>query len=209
MVPPANLEWLELNLARAERVEVTRNAWYAGSLEFVSTNPWAELDIGPSVHQGRKGWLLTTLDGDEVKVEFRPIATQRNHIDLPRIFCEGLSAEEIDEAIARNVANARIPIDRQVVRQVLHDIPRLVSRDLNHRAIRQLKTRALHYRLDGRRPTPVHEIGLAEGGQRQTLPELLEEFLTQRLLTPGVERAELLKLGREYLALTVATGQPD
>ena len=39
--------------------EVARNVWYAGALEYVTTNPWGESrERGAAGAPGEKGWLL-------------------------------------------------------------------------------------------------------------------------------------------------------
>lgn len=183
---------------------VTSNAWYSGSLEYVSTTPWSEIDVGPPGHEGEKGWLLVTLSGDGVDVQFHPVVLSRRHIDLPRIFCEGLTAEQISQQLDDHVHAVVGGIDGEIVRQVLHDVPRAVSRDLDHRAVREFKARALSFRLDIRRPPVVRETLVGDAGQRQPLPELLERYLQERSMTPGVDREAVVRLGRKYL--TEASG---
>jgi hypothetical protein len=115
----------------------------------------------------------------------------------------------VSAAMAANVAAVEGRIDHQVVRQVLHDIPRSVSRDLDYGAIREFKSRALHFRVDARRPEPMRTVDIGETGQRQTIPDLVEAFLRERQLTPGVDRDALCALGREYLAATAADDAPE
>ena len=46
---------------------VRENAWYAGALEYVSPNPWGELqDEAKEGRRGEKGWLLVEL-GDSAR----------------------------------------------------------------------------------------------------------------------------------------------
>ena len=180
--------------------QVRPNAWFSGSVEFVSPNPWAELREGsPQVPHGAKGWLLVTLMDDGPNVEFRPVALARSYIDLTPIHATGMSATEIDEQIASRVAGVKGGIDNQVVRQVVYDVPRTVARDLDHAVIRNLKSRALHYRFDVRRPAPVKLMGIDDTGVRKTLAELVREYLSNRPLPAGMERNALLALGKEYL----------
>lgn len=179
---------------------VAANAWYAGSLEYVSANPWAETEAAsPGIPAGEKGWLLVTLGERGPSVEFKPVPLARRHIDLRPVYCEGMGAEEVDRALAEGVRKIDGGIAGQVVRQVLYDLPRSVSRDLDHRAIREYKAQALHYRFDPRRPHVAREVGLGSPVRRQTLRELLDDYLERRPLPPGLERADLVKLGRECL----------
>jgi len=178
---------------------VLDNAWYAGALEYVTNNPWGESHEGVSpVPKGAKGWLAVRIEEGGLGVEFRPIALARRHIDLHPVFCQGLTASAIDEMIAARVAEVEGGIDDQVVRQVLYDVPRTVARDLNHVAIREYKARALHYRFDARRPERPEQVGIATG-RRQTVAELVESYLRECSLSPGVDREAFVALGREYL----------
>lgn len=180
--------------------QVTPNAWYAGSLEFVSLNPWGELREGARLGWGdSKGWLLATLGDDYASVEFMPVETARRHIDLDAIDGTNKSAKELDELIARAVTGVPETIDDHVVRQLVTSVPLNVARELNHSAIRGFKARALHYHVDLRRPELRREVGVATPGRRQTLSELVTDYLTRRDLPHGLDRNALVELGQHYL----------
>ena len=179
--------------------QVAVNAWYSGSLEYVSTNPWGELvDEEREGRRGRKGWLLVDLARDP-KVEFRAIELERRFVDLEPIQGSGLGPSDIDALIVRNVEAVPGGIADQVVRQVVLDVPRPIARDLDYAAVRQFKAQALHYNLDVRRPPPSRVVGVGAPGRRQTLSELLQEYLEGRELEAEVSRAELVALGRRYM----------
>lgn len=181
----------------AHRVRV--NAWYAGALEHVSPNPWGELqDEAREGRKGQKGWLLVDL-ADTAAITFRPIRLARQFIDLPTIHAEGLTAAEIDTAIQERVGAVSDGIDDQVVRQVVWDVPRPVARDLDHSCVRELKARALHYHLDLRRPRPQREEAVKPSGARQTLTDLLADYLARRPLPAELDREGLVALGRRYM----------
>jgi hypothetical protein len=179
--------------------QVDRNVWYAGSLEYVTTNPWGESREPGFAPKGAKGWLMASL-APELAVEFRAIEPARRVLDLEPIHGAGLKPAELDRAIAERAHEARGGVDGQIVRQVVYDVARVTARDLDHAAIRDLKTRALHYRLDLRRPQPAHDIGVTATGRRQTLPELVTEYLRTRIVPPGVSRERVLELAQTYLA---------
>lgn len=179
--------------------QIHENAWYSGSLEYVSPNPWGELlDEAREGREGQKGWLLVDLS-DGVDVEFRPVPLARRLIGLPRIHAAGLTATEIDERIRGNVKAVRGGIEDQIVRQVVFEVPRPVARDLDHAMIREFKTRALHFHLDVRRPESRHEVGVSAPGARQTLVELLADYLGRRPLDAEVDRKRLVALGQRYM----------
>jgi DNA repair exonuclease SbcCD nuclease subunit len=176
------------------------NVWYAGSIEYVSRNPWGELKQEKT--QGRpeeKGWLLVEL-GKKVKITFRPVELARRHIDLEPVQAAGLGAEEIDAEIARRIQGVKAGVDDQVVRQLVYQVPRLVARDLKHEAIREFKAKALHYHLDLRRPESRREVGVGgPAGKARTLADIVVEYLERRPTAPGVERAQLVNAGRRYV----------
>ncbi len=180
--------------------QVASNAWYAGSLEYVSLNPWGELREDVRLGSpGQKGWLLVNLESGGPSVEFQSVELARRYVDIEAVAGAGLTAAEIDEEIAARANAVAGGVDGHVVRQVVFDVPRNVARDLNHAFIRELKTRALHYHLDLRRPEPTREVGVGAPGRRQTLRELVHEYLSNRPLPPGIDRDTLVALGNGYL----------
>ncbi len=177
--------------------EVAANAWYSGSLEYVSPDPWGELKHEAEQRLPGKGYLLVDLPGG--RVTFRHVAGARRLIDLPPVKGAGLAAKELDQRIAQRVAAADPSIDDQVVRLVVYDVARATARDLDHAAIRQFKARALNFHLDLRRPEERRTVGVGGPGRRQTLPDTLREFLGRRPLDADLDRDEFVRLGVEYL----------
>lgn len=157
--------------------QVAPNAWYAGSTEYTSSNPWSETAAPAQVVDEQmqlkrvdeqhvaapKGWLL--VDTDAATVELRPIPT-RAHIDLPRFSATDLDPKAITAKVLEQLAAHSI--ESAVVRQVVTEIPRGYSRYLDARAIRSATKTCLHFQLDERRPEVVR---------------------TQRALVPGVDMA--------------------
>ncbi len=178
---------------------VAPNMWYSGSLDYVSTNPWGELtEEEQEGRRGEKGWLLVEIE-DDLVVEFQPVALERRTFDLEPIRAAGLGAEEIDRLIDARLQTVSGGIKNEVVRQLLLDVPRPVFRDLDHKRIREIKAQALHYNLDVSRPTSNRQIGVGAPGRRQTLAELVEDYLTRRPLAADVDRKMLLALSQNYM----------
>ncbi len=178
---------------------VADNAWYSGALEYASHNPWGELrDEAREGRRGQKGWLLVDL-GLETQVVFRPVELARRLIDLEPIRGAGLTAAELDRLIAERIEAVPGGIDDDVVRQVVFDVPRPIGRDIDYQRIREFKAAALHSNLDIRRPLPSRTVGVGAPGHRQTLPELVTDYLTRRLLSADVERERLIELGSRYM----------
>ncbi|MFQ6045292.1 MAG: exonuclease SbcCD subunit D [Gemmatimonadales bacterium] len=179
--------------------DVAANAWYSGALDYVSSNPWGELKDEDAVgRRGQKGWLLVDLS-DDVVVDFRPVRLARRFIDLEPIYASGSGAAVINSLLSERVAAVESGIEGQVVRQVVHDIPTPVARDLDYTLIRELKATALHYYLDLRRPRHRREVGVAAPGARHTLAEVLTDYLSRRPGGAAGVRDPHLALGRAYM----------
>lgn len=179
--------------------EVAPNAWYSGSLEYVSANPWGELiDEAREGRSGKKGWLFVRIEERPV-VEFRAVPLTRALVDLEPIQGGGLGAADLDRAIAARVAAVPGGIADNIVRQVVFDVPRPIARDMDQTQIREFKTQALHYNLDIRSPPAGRSVGIGAPGRRQTLSELVKDFLSRRILTAEVDRNEMLSLAEHYM----------
>ena len=79
----------------------------------------------------------------------------------------------------------RAGLPQQIVRLVVFDVPRTVARELDHAADPRLEGEALHFHLDLRRPVrTARDGGRMRPGRRQTLPEVVRDWLGDRVL-PG------------------------
>lgn len=179
---------------------VAPNIWFSGSLEYVSTNPWGEMKHEEASGRGGKGWLWVEL-GRKTKVEFHRVELARKYIDLPVVWGGGMSPEELDQVISERVAEADGGIDGNVVRLLIRDVPRPIARDINHKLIREYKTRALNFNLDLRRPQISRAVGVGSPGVRKTIPETVLEYLERRPLDASIDRRRLLDLAREHLGV--------
>jgi DNA repair exonuclease SbcCD nuclease subunit len=179
--------------------EVHERVWYSGALEYVSPNPWGELHEERRRRIAAKGWLLVDLD--QGTVTRQPIEPPRRVLDLPALDGAELAAPELDRLLAEAVESVPGGIQDAVIRQVVRNVPRAVGRELDHARIRSWKAEALHFQLDVRRPESAERIiGNAAPGHRQTLPEMLEDFLSRRPLPGGMDRAAFVTEGVELLA---------
>ena len=180
------------------RHQVAPRAWYAGSLDYVSSNIWGELDEERQKGIDGKGWLLVDLDTGAV--DPRAVKCARRVLELPSLDAEGFDAKGIDAWIAERVAEVDGGIAGHVVRLVVRNCPRHVGRELDHAAIRAWKNEALHFQLDLRRPTVDRVTGVGAPGRRQTLGETLREFLSRRPLPSEIDRERFVQTGVEMLA---------
>jgi DNA repair protein SbcD/Mre11 len=177
--------------------QVDRNAWYAGSLDYIGPNIWGEAADEVDHGSHGKGWLLVDLATS--RVDRRPVPAVRTVLDLEPIKGADKSADTVDALIAERVAAVPGGIANQIVRLRVFDIPRHVARELNYAAIRALKSDALHFHLDLRRPDLHRTIGMGAPGRRQTLPELVSSYLEGRPLPAELDRAAFVRLGKDLM----------
>jgi len=177
--------------------EVAPHTWYSGSLEYVGTNIWGELTDEAEQGVRGKGWLLVDLDRGTVTRE--PVPASRPIIDLEPIRGDGLGAEALDKLIEQRLHAVPGGVADRIVRLRVYDVPRHVARELDHAAIREWKAEALHFHLDIRRPEVQRTVGVGAPGRRQTLPDLVRDYLRGRPLPAELDREEFVRLGGDLL----------
>jgi DNA repair protein SbcD/Mre11 len=177
--------------------QVAPRVWYAGSLEYVSPNLWGELVDEAAHGSPGKGWLLVDLDRGTA--ERQPVRLARDILDLEPIEGEGLSAAALNARIAERVRSLPGGLVDKVARLRVWNVPRHVARELDHAAIRALKSTALHFHLDLRRPEIHRVVGMGAPGRRQTLPELVRTYLEGRPLPAEIDRAAFVRLGEALI----------
>lgn len=177
---------------------VAPNAFYSGSLDYTSTNPWGEIAEERETGIGGKGIIEHDLANRTHK--FHALPPQRRWVDLEPLSGSGLSPASLDEAIRQALDNCEGGIEEKIVRLVVRDVPRHILRELDHKALREYKRRALHFHLDTRRPEIVRpEKGQGAPGRRASLADTVREKLLSRPLTENIDRNALVDLGLHYL----------
>ncbi len=178
--------------------QVATRAWYAGSLDYVSSNAWGEIAEQRQHSVPGKGFAMHDLATGEHR--FVQVPMERRFVDLEPVDGHALAPAEVDALVADRMAQVPGGLDDAVVRLVVREIPRHVARDLDHKAIREYKRRALHFQLDTRKPELVRtRTGSGAGGARPSLPMLVREKLATRVLTSDIDRAAFVALGLDYL----------
>jgi exonuclease SbcD len=191
---------------------VAPNAFYSGSLDYTSTNPWGELSEEREAGIAGKGIIEHDLANKTH--QFHPIPPSRPWVDLAPLSGVGLSPSALDDAIREALERCEGGIDEKIVRLVVRDVPRHILRELDHKAIRDYKRKALHFHLDTRRPEIVRpEKGQAAPGRRASLADTVRDKLRSRVLTENINREALVELGLHYLreadALAGPTGEEE
>ncbi|MEP7381318.1 MAG: DNA repair exonuclease [Gemmatimonadota bacterium] len=179
--------------------QVAANAYYCGSLDYTSTNPWGELLEERAARLPGKGFL--EFDLRTAKSTFHPIKPARALVDLPRIEGRGMAATDIDAALKANVARVAGGVEDKIVRQVVRDVPRHIAREIDHKLLRELKKRTLHFHLDTRRPELTRTgVGQGAAGRRASLMDMVRDKLRGRPLTSDIDRERLVERGLAYLS---------
>ena len=186
---------------------VAPNAFYSGSLDYTSTNPWGELAEERAAGIAGKGIIEHDLANKTHT--FHPIPPTRPWVDLTSLSGSGLSPAALDDAIREALEKCDGGIDEKIVRLVVRDVPRHILRELDHKAIRDYKRKALHFHLDTRRPEIVRpETGQAAPGRRASLADTVRDKLRSRVLTENINREALVELGLHYLREADAVAGP-
>jgi len=178
--------------------QVGARAWYSGSLEYVSTDPWGELRQEARDGVSGKGWLAVDLPKGEPV--FQPVALARAIVDLPSISGEFRLPTEISADIDAAAASAP---DGAVARLVVHDVKREIGRELDYAMIRAHKGRLLHFHLDLRRPK--EEAAMERIGRKlENFDQMVRGFLEGRAKEPDfpkeLDAAEFVETGMRYVA---------
>jgi DNA repair exonuclease SbcCD nuclease subunit len=178
--------------------QIAPNAYYAGSIDYTSTNSWGEMAEEKAAKNGGKGIIEHDLATGAHT--FHPIPPHRQWVDLPPLSGAGLSPASLDEAIREALNNSDGGIDDKIVRLVVSDVPRHIVRELDYKAIREYKRKALEFYLDTRRPEIVRpDAGQGGPGRRASLADTVRDKLRSRVLTETIDREGLVELGLHYL----------
>ena len=186
--------------------KVADNAYYAGSIDFTSSNPWEELPVA-------KGIIEQDLETGAHT--FHALPPARKLVDIPPIQGRELAPAALDEAVRLAVDAIEGGIEGKVVRVILRDVERHVAREMDYKALRTYKRRALNFNLDIRKPERAETYGSGtpavsvRGGRRPSLALLLAEALTGRSLADDVDRDKLIALGQSYLDQASADDIPS
>jgi DNA repair exonuclease SbcCD nuclease subunit len=177
--------------------EVLPNTFYSGSIDYTSLNPWGEAYEQRVAEIDGKGFIERDLDTGELKFHLLPAS--RPFIDLPPVNARNLTAAETDDRIRSTVESCIGGIDDKIVRLIVRDVPRHISRELDHKAIRDYKRRALNFHLDIRRPDVLRLHAGGAPGRRPSLNEIVREKLLARPLDSDVDRTALVERAIAYL----------
>jgi DNA repair protein SbcD/Mre11 len=177
--------------------EIAPNAFYCGSIDYTSVNPWGEKREEQDLGVGGKGFIERNLSTGEHT--FHDLPESRPLVDLQAINAKQRTAAELDEQIRAVVESVKGGIDDKIVRLRIFDAPRHIARELDHRAIRDYKRRALNFHLDIRRPDVLRLHSSGAPGRAMELKDIVAEKLRWRPLDAGLDREVLISSALAYL----------
>jgi exonuclease SbcD len=177
--------------------EIAPNAFYSGSIDYTSANTWGELHEERDAGLPGKGFIERDLASG--MHTFHPLQAARALIDLPAISARGLTVAELDEKIRAVIGGCDGGIDDKIVRLLVRDVSRHLPRELDHKAIRDYKRRALNFHLDFRAPEALRLHATGAPGRRPSLNEVVRENLLVRPLDADIDRAMLVERALSYL----------
>ncbi|MDB4879998.1 MAG: Calcineurin-like phosphoesterase superfamily domain protein [Gemmatimonadetes bacterium] len=193
---PAQWDYIGLGHYHVYR-RIAPNQFYSGSLDYTSTNTWGErMEEGLA---GVPGKGIIEHDLATGAHTFHPITPSREFVDLPAVSARGLTTEEVNAQILDAVESLPSGIDDKVVRLVVKDMPRHITRQLDHKQLREFRRRALHFHLDTRRPEIIRSVGHGAPGRRPSLADFVRDKLRERMVASDVDRDALVELGLRYL----------
>lgn len=172
--------------------QVGPKAWYAGAIDYTSTDPWREMRSEAERGQDGKGFVVQDLA--TTAHTFHPLPRSRRFVDLPPIEAVGMTVEDVQVAIEAETADIDGTVARLIVREVAPDVKRALPRGW----LAVLRRRALNLNLVLLTP----EAGLVAQGasrRRPSLEEAFAEVLMKRAQESGVDLGELVALGTTYL----------
>jgi exonuclease SbcD len=177
--------------------EILPNAFYSGSIDYTSVDTWGEQREEQEAGVQGKGFVERDL-GTGTQT-FHPLPPSRPLINLPPINARNLVAADIDHRIRAIVDACVDGIDDKIVRLTVWDIPRHIARELDHKAIREYKRRALSFHLDLRRPELNRVTTSGAPARRASLNELVREKLMTRPIDADIDRDALIERAIVYL----------
>jgi DNA repair exonuclease SbcCD nuclease subunit len=135
---PHEWDYIALGHVHLHRA-VGRQAVYSGAIEHTSANIWGEA-------REVKGFLEVSLPTG--KRTFHPLTSPREVVVLDPVDAAGLDPETFMARITERVDAVSGGLEGKIVRLSLTNVSREVYKNLDHKALRLLRAKALHMTID-------------------------------------------------------------
>lgn len=193
---PHEWDYIALGHVHIHRA-VGRQAVYSGSIEHTSANIWGE-------SRELKGFLEVSLPTG--KRVFHPLTSPREVVLLDPVDGAGLEPGDLMAAIAGRVDGVSGGLDGKIARLSLLNISRESYKNLDHKALRTLRNKALHLTLD--------ITFVSASGDMQTLGKPGKGLLRDQLVefsktweAPGITQQEIAEILERYLSKVEAQNE--
>lgn len=191
---PHEWDYIALGHVHLHRV-VGRQAVYAGALEHTSANIWGEA-------REVKGFLEVSLPSG--KRTFHPLTSPREVVVLEPVDATGLDPEAFMTRIAERIEGVAGGLEGKIVRLSLTNVSREVYKNLDHKALRLLRAKALHMTIDITFVAAVGEIHAIMKPGKGLLRDQLIEF-SKSGEAPGISHRDISEMLERYLAKVEAS----
>jgi exonuclease SbcD len=191
---PHEWDYIALGHVHVHRV-VGRQAVYSGALEHTSANIWGEA-------RELKGFLEVSLPSG--KRTFHALTSPREVVVLEPVDGAGLEPQVLMERITERIEEVAGGLEGKIVRLSLLNISRESYKNLDHKMLRQIRSRALHLTLDISFTSTVGDVkNMSKPGQGLLRDQLIDFSKTWDV--PGVSQEEIAEVLGRYLSKVEAT----
>ena len=191
---PHEWDYIALGHVHIHRV-VGRQAVYSGAIEHTSTNIWGEA-------RELKGFLEVSLPTG--KRTFHPLTSPREIVVLDPIDGAGMEPHDVMRVISERIDSMAGGLDGKIARLALTNISRESYKNLDHKALRALRMKALHLTLDITFVSATGDVQAMGRPGTGLLKDQLVEF-SKTLDAPGITHQELSEVLERYLTKVEAS----
>jgi len=191
---PHEWDYIALGHVHLHRV-VGRQAVYSGAIEHTSTNIWGEA-------RELKGFLELSLPSG--KRVFHPLTSPREVVVLEPIDGKEMEPQDLMTAIADRIDGVAGGLDGKIARLSLVNISRESYINLDHKALRTLRAKALHLTLDITFVSASGDVQAMGKPGKGVLRDQLVEF-SKTWEAPGITHQEIAEVLERYLTKVEAS----
>jgi DNA repair exonuclease SbcCD nuclease subunit len=186
---PHEWDYIALGHVHIHKI-VGLNAFYSGSLEHTSANIWAE---GKEL----KGFLEVSLP--TAKRTFHTLTSPREVVVLDPIDAQDAEPQALMERITQVVESVPGGLEGKIARLQIGNITRETYKNLDHKALRALRAKALHLTLDVSFVSMRGDVKAVAQPGRGLLRDQLIDF-SKTWEAPGISTDDIGEVLSTYLA---------
>lgn len=169
---------------------VGSQAVYSGAIEHTANNIWGE-------SRDCKGFAEVSLPTG--KRTFHALTSPREVVVVESIDAEGISSESLMELINDRIENIPGGIDGKIARLSIQNVTREIYKNLDHKALRAYRARALNLSLDISFVSLVANTDALEKPGKGSMRDQLIEFSMSREV-PGISKDDIKNALSRYIS---------